>query len=350
VITSWIVVAVIILVGLLMSGVFSGAETGLYCASRVRLHLGARREDRGAVHIHHMLDNPQRAISFTLVGTNVMNYLTTSATAFMLSELLHVRDAATEIYTVALLTPVVFVFGEVVPKMLFQRRPYYWLLRCHVLLWFPFQLLRALGILWIIKGFTELVGRLGGLRGQAGIGFDPRERMRHMIQEALAGRSIGDAQSYLIERVMRLSETPVHELMIPRNLVQAVPADADRRDLARFARRTQDDVLPVYDRDPRRIIGTIAVNEALLSESLNRVGDIVTPAVTVGPHETVVAAMERIQQTGCPLLIVADRVGRLLGVVTMRTLFGGVLGVLATRVESDTSAARIDLVNGLRCR
>lgn len=337
-IASWIIVSLIILVGLLMSGVFSGAETGLYCASRVRLHLGARREDKGAVRIHHMLDNPQRAVSFTLVGTNVMNYLTTSATAFMLSELLLVRDAATEIYTVAILTPVVFVFGEVVPKMLFQRRPYFWLLRCNVLLWFPFQLLRAMGVLWIIKGFTELVGRLGGLRGQA-IGFDPRERMRHMIQEALAGRSIGDAQSYLIERVMRLSETPVHDLMIPRNLVQAVPAHADRRELARFARRTQDEVLPVYDRDPRRVIGTVLVNEALLVEDLKKVADIVNPAVTVGPHETVVAAMERIQQTGSPLLIVVDRVGRLLGVVTMRTLFGGVLGVLATRVESDTSTA-----------
>ena len=78
---SWVMVSLLIILGLALSAFFSGAETGLYCVNRLRLHLRVQRRDPRALRIAEILQDPQGALSVTLVGTNLMNYVTTAAVA-----------------------------------------------------------------------------------------------------------------------------------------------------------------------------------------------------------------------------------------------------------------------------
>ena len=54
---DWVLVGAVVLLGLFLSGFFSGAETGLYCVNRLRLHLGARLHDPRAVRLAGTLDD-----------------------------------------------------------------------------------------------------------------------------------------------------------------------------------------------------------------------------------------------------------------------------------------------------
>ena len=60
----------------------------------------------------------------------------------------------------------------------------------------------------------------------------------------------------------------------------------------------------------------------------------VAPIETVNPHDTVAAAINRMQQSRTHIALVADRGGRMLGLVTLRGLLEDLLGELATGVES----------------
>ncbi len=327
---SWVLILLAAVLGLVFSALFSGTETGLYCASRLRLQLGARERKPAAIRLSRVLQDRQAAIGVTLVGTNLSNYITTTAVALLFADQFGLTETQTEVYTVAVLTPIMFVFAEVVPKTLFQRFADELLMRCSLPLAFAYGLLRVTGALWCHRQLIVIVTRLAGSDASGRAINDPRERMALLLQEALAGQTLGDDRSYLIDQVMQLAETPLNVIMVPRNHVVTIAAGADHRELARIARRTSHTWLPVYDAHPRHIIGLANVDGLLRSQEWQLVAEHIKPATTLSPHTTVASALGSMQDSGCSTAIVADRGGRLLGVVTLRDLLDAVLGELGS--------------------
>lgn len=327
---SWILVLTSIGLGLAMSAFFSGAETGIYCVSRLRIHLGVRRGDRRFARLDRLLADEPGILCATLMGTNLMNYITTTAVAYLFAVLMGFSQVMTEIYTVVILTPVVFVVGEVVPKNLFQRHADILMARGSLLLELSHRLFRGSGLLWCFTRLGALASRLttGMSPGNRGV-LVPRRRVATLLQEALVDHSLGEDQSELIERVCRLSETALHAVMVPRNRVTALPADAGLRQLMRLARRTAFARLPVHDSNPRRIIGLIHVDDLLQAVGWNSVAERLEPAMELSPHLTVANATARMKTEGREMAVVADQTGNMVGIVTLKDLAEEVLGELA---------------------
>ena len=149
-----------------------------------------------------------------------------------------------------------------------------------------------------------------------------------MLQEALAGDTLGEAQSDLIDRVCRLSETRLYSVMVPRNRVTVIAADATRASLLRVVRRTPYARLPVFESNPRRIIGLVKVDELLRSDGWEKVGERLRPALMLRPHETVAEAITRLQRAGRGMAVVADQSAQMLGIVTLKDLISEVVGGL----------------------
>lgn len=118
-----IVAATLFLVGLMLSAFFSGTETGLYRVSRTRLVLDGLSGSRAARGIVWLLNHPAIFVATALVGNNLANYVTSLAVV-MAGARLFGADSAAELLGPMLITPVVFVFGELLPKYLFFHAPY----------------------------------------------------------------------------------------------------------------------------------------------------------------------------------------------------------------------------------
>ena len=329
---SWVLVSAVIAIGLLLSAFFSGAETGLYCVNRVRLHLGVQRREASAIRLVKVLGDEQGALSLTLVGTNVANYITTAAVAFLFADLLGCGELDTELYTVAILTPVVFVFGEVVPKSLFQLHADRLMAAGSRMLLSADWLLRATGINWCFKLLAGAIHRLAGGYRKERRTSAPKRRIAMLLHEALAGKALADDHSELIDRVCQFSETPLHAVMVPRNGVNVISAKTQRRDLVRMARRVRHARLPVFDTRRRHIVGVAKVDELLRNDDWSAVGEQLQPVLTVSPHETVAAATAYLQTKGRKIAVVTDRGGLMLGIVTLQDLMEEVVGELVEEV------------------
>lgn len=331
---TWIIVSVVSLLGLFFSGFFSGAETGLYRVNRLRLHLGVRRRDPRALRLASVLGDEPGALSVTLVGTNVANYVTTSAVAFSFAELWGFGETGSELYTVAIVTPVIFVFGEMVPKNLFRLHPDALLAHGSRLLAIANRLFRLTGIVWALTHLSVLLSRLTGSDLHSAGVLDPKQRVKRLLQEALAGDTLGsdridpEDQSDLIERVCQLSETSLHAVMVPRNRVIGIAADTDRHELVRIVRLHSHARLPVYESAGSRthIIGLAKVDELLQSDDWERVAERLRPALKLSPRETVATAITRLQRAGRGMAVVVDDSGRMLGIVTLKDLLSEVVG------------------------
>ena len=68
-------ILLLLLVGILLSAFFSGAETGFYRATRVRLAVEALTGDWTSRALLHLAHQPSLFVATTLVGNNLANYL-----------------------------------------------------------------------------------------------------------------------------------------------------------------------------------------------------------------------------------------------------------------------------------
>ena len=312
----------------LLSAYFAGAEMGLYSTNRLRLDIDARRGDRRAKRLARIIHDEDQALYSTLVGTNVSNYLLTASVTLLFSSILGFSAADTELYTVLVVTPLVFVFCEVVPKNIFQGHADRLMPSSAWILHGAMRLLRLVGVTQSLAWLTRASRRLSG-DTTASVLSAPKWRVQAMLRDALAGQTHGDERTELVERVFRLSETPLHRVMVPRNAVIGVRADTQRRELVRVARSHGHTVLPVYDARGAHVCGTVVIDDLLRDDTWTTVGERLGPATFLSPHDTLGTALTRLQELGRRLGVVSDQGGRMLGVVTIGDLLREVVGDLS---------------------
>src|SRR3954452_14752561 len=107
-------VAVLILLGCIcLSAFFSGAETAMTAASRARMHGLERNGDKRAAIINRLLGTRSRLIGAMLLGNTIVNI---GASAFMTNVLTGLFGDAGVIYATIIMTVLLLVFAEVLPK------------------------------------------------------------------------------------------------------------------------------------------------------------------------------------------------------------------------------------------
>lgn len=309
----------------LMSGFYSGSETGMYCVDRLRLRIDSERGDHRAARIARMLDHEHNALSAMLMGTNISNYFATVLVADLFSRTLGVHSGASELYTTAVVTPVIFVFGEVFPKTLYQRHADA-LMRAGAFLLHLSMYVLYVPVTVLNRTMRPLVRLIdpGGLVEAA----DPRRKIASLLQGALADQDDeGDHLAY-VDRVFGLSTISLHQVMVPRNRVVSIHGDAQRKELMTLARRWPHSRLLVYDRAPRRITGYVLVDELLTDKNWTQVHERARRVVELAANDSVATALVRLQNAREAIAVVTDRNGLLLGLVTLKDLLEELTGEL----------------------
>ena len=104
---------------LLLKGFFSGSEIALVNSDKIRMHHRARQGDAGAQLLLKMFERPDVMLGTTLVGTNIATVALTTLGTLIAIELFGDRG---DLYAFLMLTPVLLVLGEIVPKSVYQQK------------------------------------------------------------------------------------------------------------------------------------------------------------------------------------------------------------------------------------
>ena len=326
----WALLALGMLVFVAASGLFSGSETGLYCANRVRLRLARDRGETRAIRLQRVLDDEQTALSVILVGTNLANYLTTVFAALLLSTQFNVSDGAVEVYATLIVTPLLFVFGEVVPKSLFQRDADRLLPFCGLPLLMAKRLFAPL--IWCIRIVSSQLLSVTGLEGDRTQSVDRRHYVAELLREGLAGGEHAGQHLEFVDRVMHLPEQTVGEIMVPSQRVATLPAHTDRPAFLRFAQENVYSRVPVTEAvasGALRVVGVVHVYALLADESWTQVGQRAQPVQRISSADSVASAIVAVQRSSQPMAVVATQDHALLGVVTLKDLLEEIVGELA---------------------
>jgi len=313
---------------LLLSALSSGTETGVYCLNRVRLRLRAEHDDVAARTLARLMAHPEELVVTALLGTNVADYLVTiSVTALLLHSA--IGQHAAELYATLIVTPAVLVFGGVVPKDWFRRDSE----RLMYALALPLSVARrvaaGLGLIWLLRGLARWAVRTIDPSAAPEVELLPRSHTLQLLREGAVRGGLSDYQRDTIERVLNLSAVRVGSVMIPRARVASVPVDVPREDFLRIARMAHFSRLPVWRENPKRVIGVVNVYDVLIDDEGRAVTDHVRPALRLHAHESVPAALRRLQHARQAMAIVVDRWDNCIGILTVKDLVEEIVGDLA---------------------
>ncbi len=314
-----------LLLAVLLSGFFSGAETGVYCLDSVHLRVASDQDRPGARRLARLMQRPEDVVIAMLLGTNVSDYL---ATAFAAALLLHmaVPERLTEVYATLIVTPLIFVFGGLIPKDLFRREADRLMRGLALPLALCCRVASLTGVVALLRGLTHALMRWIDPQSAAGADVLPRARTLGLVREGALRGGLTALQMDLMDRVLRISQTRVARVMIPRDRVAMVPVGIARADFLRVARMAHFSRLPVYEGDTRNVVGVVNVYDVLADESERPVRAHVRAAYVLPPGASVSGALLRMQQARETLAVVQDGAGECLGILTIKDLAQEIIG------------------------
>jgi CBS domain containing-hemolysin-like protein len=317
-----IIVAMVVL--LLLKGFFSGSEIALVNSDKLKLHHKAKQGHRGAEQVLKLFKTPDVMLGTTLVGTNISTVvLVTLGTMLMIRYFGEMGD----LYAVLLFTPLFLIFGEIVPKSVYQQKSdeispiIVYPLRFFSFLFYP--------LVFIFSRVARLCARLvGGGKTEQNV-FITREQMRMVVEMADRGANVDVFDRVRIKRVIRFAETTVGEAMIPVAEITALNRNRDTRNAITLVRRRGYNRLPVYSRNISNVVGVITLTTwDLMDPGLEErpLEELIKPAHYVSTYQTIDKLLPILRSREDHMAIVVDEFGSAVGMITMEDILEEVVG------------------------
>jgi CBS domain containing-hemolysin-like protein len=303
-------------VGLGLSAFFSGSETGFYRVARVRLLLDGLEGDYVSRALLWLTNNPALFVATTLVGNNLANYLTSLAVVLAVRQFPLGEHLLTEIIPPVLLSPVVFVYGESLPKNLFFHAPNLLLRRGAVLFLFCTVLFSPISaILWVLGRFLEWLVGEPPLRVRPALA---RKELQQVLDEGHEAGILRPAQRGLARSLFASASRPISDFSTPLGRMPKVRLGSPKSELLSSAKRLGVAAVPVLDKAGKSLVGYVRVVELYLDDSATIDSVRTLPAIPSG--ESQIAAVILMETLGEDLARIVDDDGRTLGLLSARHL------------------------------
>jgi Mg2+/Co2+ transporter CorB len=254
----WLTAAAIAVL-LVMSAFFSGSETSLTAASRGKLKSLADRGSAGARAALRVTEDSERMIGALLLGNNIVNILSASLATALLTRMMGEGGVA---LATAVMTVLVLIFGEVLPKTLAITFPEPFaqrvapLVRVLIVLFSPVVTLVRLAVRGLLRLF--------------GVQPDPSGKMLALREEIMGAITLGHSEGAVEKEdrdrllgALDLSHRTVDEIMRHRRQIEMINADLPADDILAQVLASPHSRLPIFKDDEENILGVIHAKDLL---------------------------------------------------------------------------------------
>ncbi|MFO7963160.1 MAG: hemolysin family protein [Desulfobacterales bacterium] len=314
----------IMIVLLLLKGFFSGSEMAMVSADKIQMHHRARMGDKGARLYLKLFQKPDRLLTTTLVGTNLATVgLVTLGTLMMIDVFGNAGDLA----ALLVFTPIFLIFGEIVPKSIYQQKAealtpiIVYPLRTAFLLFFP--------VIFIFSQVARAATRLAGAGKAPQSVFLTREQLRAILEmtEKRSGAAVFTRGR--IRRAIRFGDTQAAEVMTPLSDMPLFDIEGPREKLFELARQLGYRSIAVYRGSTANIIGVASLTPwDVMKKRLesSNMADLIQPPYFAAPRQTLDRLLPVLWKRRDQSAVVVDEFGSAIGIVSLEDILGVVVG------------------------
>lgn len=311
---------------LLCGAFFASTETAYTSLSRITVRQMVKDNKRNAKKVLRLRNNLESLIATVLIGTNLVTTLI-SALATNLS--LKILGSEYVSYGTALVSILVIIFSETIPKTYAAIRSEKTAIRSANIIiiiqtvFFP--------IVWIFQQLTKFLNFIEKKFLKTKKSLLTEDELKTLIEVGQKEGTLEINERKMLERLIQFSDLSVHEIMRHRSLVKFVNVEDSVDQVIKCFADTGYSRLPVYQDSPENVIGVLHYKSVLfaskpIAESKDFVRICMRPVEYVPETFTAVELLSFFKKEKCNFALVLNEYGGNEGIVTMDDLLRAVLG------------------------
>jgi CBS domain containing-hemolysin-like protein len=329
---------ILFVVLLLFSGLFSSSETAVFSVRRSKLEEKMRGGHPEALRLLALLKFPRRLLIAILTGNTFVNIAMSVISASVARDIANyyqlspILSILVQVFAVTL---VILIVGEILPKIIAVRSAVKHSLRMSSFLTIVYTLLKPLTAVfyWI----TDLFARMFRIQGEEFI--EDSEELSALVNLSGESGAIREKERDMIQSLLKLSDTRVREIMIPRPDIHAIDINQSLPDIIQEVRESKFSRLPVHGGDLDHIIGFIFLKDILyLTDKENgktHIKSLLRPPLFVHENKSVAKMLREFQTKKTKLAIVVDEFGGTSGLVTLEDVVEEIVGEIQDEMDEE---------------
>jgi CBS domain containing-hemolysin-like protein len=319
-----------------MTMFFSAAETAFIAANRLRLRHLAEEGSRIAARYLDDFRRPERVLSTTMMGVTIAHIVASSAVT---AALLPALGGWAPWVATAALTPVMLVFGEIIPKTVAREWATSLVLRLYPTLRWASALL--VPFVWTTNVIVSTLLRSIVDPAAESRRVVSREELKALLAMEPDEADVTTAEAEMIDKIFDLGDTTVREVMVPLIEVAMLPETATPGDAIALVTRRGFSRIPIYARRETDIVGVVTAMDLLRRGAEGATLAELRRSVSYVPEtKRIDDLLREMQRSRNHLAIVVDEYGGSTGVVTLEDILEQIVGEIQD--EHDRPPAAVD--------
>ena len=316
---------------LILSGFFSGSETGMMAANKIKLKNLSKKSKNSAKRALELLKKPDQLLSAILVGNNFANILASAIVTIMMINYFNGNVLLGSI----ILTIVILIFSEITPKTIAAIKPESIATRSSFLLKILVYIFKPLIF------FTNFISRsilsVFKLNARDASNNDNlnTEELKTLLDES--GDLIPKQYRKMLSSVLGMEELVVEDVMIPTSEVIGINIKNDYLEAMNVIESTEYTRLPVFDDSIDNMIGILHLKDSHsfleLLEEKQEINSALQETYFVSQSTALMKQLREFLSNDKSIALVVDEYGEIQGLISIEDIFKEIVGKFGSAKE-----------------
>ena len=327
-----IIEIIAILFLLLLSAYFSSSETAITRLSDAKI----LQWDNKYKKAKNLLKSREQVISTLLLGNNIVNIL---ASVLATSVMIKLFGDKGIIYTTILMTTLIFIFSEILPKTYAVRKAEVLILNtAPITIFFNY----------ILSPVSTTVHKLVSLSLSLFTREDNKNDWKQNLRGAiLLANNEGDfrkRERIMLENILDLSEVKVSEIMTHRKDIKSINIEENIDKIINIALNGRFTRLPMWKENPDNIVGTIHIKDLLRAKNIHKniqIKELIQKPLFISENTSLSDQLNQFKKSTIQMVFVIDEYGDLQGLITLEDVLEEIVGEIFDEFDKPTTGPEI---------
>jgi len=315
---------------IILSAFFSGSETAMTAVSEARMKHLSENGDKRAEVVEKLIDQKADLISTMLLASNLINIL---ASALATSLLITIFGDFGIIISTVLMTTLVVIFGEILPKLLALKYNDYWVLVS------SYSMELTMKILGPISNVATKISYLF-LRDNEEISLlvDPHDEIRGQINIHHEDGIVKKGDKDMLGGILDLPDVTVEDVMTHRKNILTIDCDTDHNKVLSLMLENPYTRVPIWKKDKDNFIGILHIKD-LLKKSISKeefeISNILVEPWFVPETTSLKEQLSAFLEKKTHMALVVDEYGALMGLITLEDILEEIVGQITDEHDDE---------------
>lgn len=321
---------------LLLSAFFSSSETAITRISDVKIYQWGESKNRKYIKAKELMKSRERVIGILLLGNNIVNIL---ASALATSILIGLFGDKGIIYATLIMTTLIFIFSEVLPKTYAIRESEKLILYASPFIKIFIFILSPINFL-----VQNLVSSILNITNKETKNNDWKQNLRGAILLANNKGDVRKPDRIMLESILDLHEVKVSEIMTHRKNIEGINISENIDLIIDLALKSRFTRLPLWKDNADNIIGTLHVKDLLRARNTNTnllINDIMQKPQFISENTSLSEQLNNFKKDTVQMAFVIDEYGDLQGLISLEDILEEIVGEIFDEFDKQIAGPEI---------